>query len=193
MIGNDVVDLGDPDAQPGAPHPRFDQRVFTGAERQALARHREPNLLRWSFWAAKEAAFKLARRLDRSVIFSPAAFAVEWDRPWRGRVRHRQRMFLVDVRRSGDALHAIGVLDAASWGLVVAEVTQAPGDDARAAVRALALRLIATTHGWPPEHLSIIRDEHGLPRLHAHGVPQGLGLSLAHHGRFIAVALLGSL
>ena len=28
MVGNDVVDLGDPETRPGATHPRFDARVF---------------------------------------------------------------------------------------------------------------------------------------------------------------------
>ena len=36
MLGNDIIDLGDPETRPGARHPRFDARVFTREERAAL-------------------------------------------------------------------------------------------------------------------------------------------------------------
>ena len=64
MIGNDVVDLGDAEVQPGATHPRFDARVFAREEREALRASGAPNRLRWILWAAKEAAYKAARKLD---------------------------------------------------------------------------------------------------------------------------------
>ena len=37
MIGNDVVDLADPDADPGRLHPRFDGRVFDPSEHALIA------------------------------------------------------------------------------------------------------------------------------------------------------------
>ena len=36
MLGNDVVDLGDPECREARLHPRFDARVFTPEERTAL-------------------------------------------------------------------------------------------------------------------------------------------------------------
>ena len=69
MVGDDVVDLGDPEAR--AVHPRFDARVFGTAERALLAASREPECLRWVLWAAKEAAWKLAAKRGPRPIFSP--------------------------------------------------------------------------------------------------------------------------
>ncbi|MFB3117247.1 MAG: 4'-phosphopantetheinyl transferase superfamily protein, partial [Myxococcota bacterium] len=73
LVGNDVVDLHDPETLQEALHPRFDARVFTSVELEALSvsapasasRHE----LRWTLWAAKESAYKLAKKLDPSVRF----------------------------------------------------------------------------------------------------------------------------
>ena len=45
MIGNDVVDLSDPESAPAALHPRFDARAFCEAERERLAASRDPGRL----------------------------------------------------------------------------------------------------------------------------------------------------
>ncbi|MBI1813852.1 MAG: 4'-phosphopantetheinyl transferase superfamily protein [Deltaproteobacteria bacterium] len=76
MIGNDIVDLGDPDTQPGATHPRFDARVFTATELEAIHTSPVPNRVRWLLWAAKESAFKAFRKHDPSLVFSPARLVV---------------------------------------------------------------------------------------------------------------------
>ena len=62
MLGNDIVDLADPETSWGGQHPRFDQRVFTSCERAALLRSPDPQRTRWVLWAVKESAFKGARR-----------------------------------------------------------------------------------------------------------------------------------
>ena len=44
MVGDDVVDLADPEARADALHPRFDARVFAPAERAALAASADPGV-----------------------------------------------------------------------------------------------------------------------------------------------------
>ncbi len=95
MVGNDVVDLRDSDARPDTLHPRFDARVFTPAERLALERSEDATRQRWRLWSAKEAAYKVARKLDASSTFSPSRFEVELDCDARGTVRYRGRRFTV--------------------------------------------------------------------------------------------------
>jgi len=77
MLGNDVIDLGDPETLPGALHPRFDARVFTPHERAALANAARPERLRWRLWALKEAAYKCLKKLEPQTGFSPQRFAVQ--------------------------------------------------------------------------------------------------------------------
>lgn len=76
-VGNDLVDLADPQSQPDAIHPRWDERVFTPEERETLFQDGDPHTLRWLLWAAKESAFKAAKKLDASVWFQPRAFVTQ--------------------------------------------------------------------------------------------------------------------
>jgi len=198
MIGNDVVDLGDPETRPGATHPRFDDRVFAAAEREALEASGAPNRLRWIFWAAKEAAFKVARKLDPGAVFSPSSFAVELTSDLRGSVEHGEQRFCVQVDESPHCVHAI-VSDAdpkerrihAEVAAMAARVDipeeWPPATVGPASVRALARYSVAELLGANPADVSIAR-ENRIPRLLLKGEPAGVDLSLSHHGRFVAFA-----
>lgn len=78
MLGNDVVDLRDVDAQPESFRPRFDERVFSPLERRAIERDAHPHARRWAHWAAKEAAYKLARQVDPAFVFSPGSLVARF-------------------------------------------------------------------------------------------------------------------
>ena len=64
MLGNDIVDLLDPESRPESFRPRFDDRVFDPREQTDIAHDDDPHTRRWAHWAAKEAAYKLARQVD---------------------------------------------------------------------------------------------------------------------------------
>ena len=80
-VGNDIVDLRDPETRPGALHPRFDARVFTPAERERIGPDEQGHRMRWLMWAAKESAYKAAKKLDPRTVFSPSRFEVELSAP----------------------------------------------------------------------------------------------------------------
>lgn len=184
MIGNDVVDLADPETRAEALHPRFDARTFTPSERALLACAEDGNRLRWALWAAKEAAYKAARQLDPAARFHPRAFAVE-----RGAVRFGARSFRLTLREAEGALHAVAVPAGASAGAVDFGVASVASErEAGAAARALALRAAARLLGVPAGELEIVREGRR-PRLLRRGAPAGAALSLSHHGRFAAFAL----
>ena len=77
LVGNDIIDLGDPESALDALHPRFAQRVFSDEERQRIARSPDPGATLWTLWAAKESAYKIEKKRDPAAIFSPRAFAVD--------------------------------------------------------------------------------------------------------------------
>src|SRR5262245_4667090 len=77
FIGNDVVDLGDPEALPGGPHPRFPSRVCNEQELCRIYAATDPMRMLWTHWAAKESAFKAMRKADPAVAFLPRSFRVE--------------------------------------------------------------------------------------------------------------------
>lgn len=180
MIGNDVVDLHDPEARPCATHPRFDARVFADCERFAIAAGDDPNRLRWRLWAAKEAAYKVARKLDRRAVFSPVRFVVAGSV-----VMHEGRAFALSFEDGEEYVHAVvrSGPAGATWSGV-----QAVADASSLVVRGAAITAAAAILGENERDLSIATRDR-IPRLEVRGHAAPLDLSLSHHGRFVAWAL----
>lgn len=189
MLGNDVVDLADPETRPAVRHPRFDARVFTPEERAALAGAEDPERMRWSLWAAKEAAYKCLKKLEPGTCFSPVRFAVRLAADQTGTVDFGGRRLSVALFAEGDALHAVAT-DAGDPGRDVLRFVseRADAEDSSSAVRALARDAAAAQLGCAPGELEFSREGR-VPRLLRRGGQPGLDLSLSHHGRFLAAAL----
>ena len=148
-IGNDVVDLADPETFPERLHPRFDARVFAPNELALLRASASPRRLRWSLWAAKEAAYKACARLEAELVFSPRKFEVAFDvAPGTGEcvsgvVRHRGRTLAVELHESAESVHAIARAADAPPAQVLSEVDVVASDPSRA-VRELASRMLGS-------------------------------------------------
>jgi hypothetical protein len=186
-LGNDVVDLDDAEARLDGLHPRWTDRVFTAAERAAIAASDEPRRLHWALWAAKESAYKALVRRDAGAAFSPRAFAVELaslpaQGVARGRVVHRGcDAFSLEVEADEGFVHALARPEGSAGG-VLSRVALAEGP-AGAAVRELAAGAI----GSSLELVSGLLRIEGRPP--AAVWPAGrLDVSLSHHGRFVAFA-----
>jgi len=187
MIGNDVVDLCDPEAQAGAPHARFDARVFAPSERRLLSSSAAPSRLRWRLWAAKEAAYKVARQLDATTVFAPSRFVVD---PQAELVRCADRCFAVRTAEGESYVHVVAhpagdEVDEA----IVCDVAHCEGGDATAsqAARALVLDALAETLPADRADLAIVTCDR-IPRVEIGGALAPIDLSLSHHGRFVAYA-----
>lgn len=187
MIGNDVVDLGDPEV--AERHPRWDTRVFSPTELESLHASGAPNRLRWIFWAAKEAAYKVARKLDRRTVFSPSRFEVQLDASLRGQVCHPSGTFPVVVDEAQSRVHAIACDEVLGADELLAQVVAWEGGAASAgkALHARVRRELATHLELPAEELEIERIGR-IPVVLAAGRPLDVDLSLSHHGGFVAFA-----
>jgi phosphopantetheinyl transferase (holo-ACP synthase) len=203
IVGNDVVDLGDPECRLESLHPRWAGRVFAESERAALERagggpgegpeaRSERRRLAWALWAAKESAYKAVKRRDPRTVFAPASFVVELsDLPpgegvVAGRVRHSGERLAVAVRLAGDYVHAVAASGTAA-SPVRAAVERAV-EDASGAARRLAIAHVGRALGIPPDTLAVAGRP---PVLRRHGRPLDACLSLSHHGRFVAFACAG--
>jgi hypothetical protein len=189
-VGNDVVDLADPETRLSGLHPRFEERVFGAAEREALEASRSRHQLHWALWAAKESAYKARKRLDPEAVFSPRAFAVELSPlPTTGgvavgRVFHRGDVFDLEVRVDGASVHAVARSESEAGARVVWKVGGTRSDPG-VAVRRLAAAAIGAALGLDPDGLRIV----GRPPVATDGDRRlDVGVSLSHHGRFVAVA-----
>jgi phosphopantetheinyl transferase (holo-ACP synthase) len=193
MVGNDVVDLRDRSVAAGPRHPRFDARVFAPAEHRALRESEAPNPLRWAFWAAKEAAYKVAKKLDDATVWSPLRFVVHLEsgpeRGLEGAVEHAGREIPVRVEADAERVHAIATDVRGAFARIRARVAELPepGANPSAAVRALARADLAPLLGAAPEALEFARRGR-IPVLRVAGGEAPLDLSLSHHGRFVAWA-----
>ena len=189
MVGNDVVDLGDRSVALGPRHPRFDARVFAPSENRALRESAEPNPLRWAFWAAKEAAYKVAKKLDAAAVWSPLRFVVCFERGLEGTVEHAGRRIPVQVERDAERVHALATDRAESFARLRSCVAtfEGPAAGVSAAVRALACKELAPLLGVEANQLEIARRGR-IPVLRLAGSDAPFDLSLSHHGRFVAFA-----
>jgi phosphopantetheinyl transferase (holo-ACP synthase) len=185
MVGNDVVDLEDEETAPYATHPRFDERVFAPEELRFLASSGASDRLRWILWAAKESAFKVARKLDPRAIFSPRRLIVRLGTDGRGAVRVGERAFSLFVACDGEACHAVASSGRAAVTSAIRRL--APWESARLRVRRLAIAIVARELGARPADVTIVK-EHGIPKVRVRDRPAPLDVSLSHHGRFVAFA-----
>jgi hypothetical protein len=191
-IGNDVVDLADPETRHEGLHPRFDERVFCPGERALLEGSHSHHVLRWALWAAKESAYKAMKRLEPRLVFSPKRFAVELSAlpvaggqgVAEGRVVHRGHALDVEVHVDGTCLHAVATGARAAGARLLWRVDRAASDPGTA-VRCLAATAIGSALGFDPDEIQIA----GRPPVALHrGRPLVTDVSLSHHGRFVAFA-----
>jgi hypothetical protein len=189
MIGNDVVDLSDPESSRGARHSRFDQRVFTPKEFESLSTDPTDEQRRWILWSAKEAAYKAARRERAEIVFSPMRYVVNLDRSLRGSVGVGTRHWPVRVRIDGDCVHAV-VSELESFAGTLSGSRRLSATELRdpsQAVRRFAIASIAATLGVATSDLRIEKPLR-IPQLIVAGEAAPVALSLSHHGAYVGFA-----
>jgi hypothetical protein len=189
MLGNDVVDLSDPESSREACHLRFDRRVFAPEEVRSLPMDHSDVQRRWILWAAKEAAYKAARRESAEVTFSPARFVVDLDRSLCGSVRHGIRRWPARVQIDGDCVHAV-VSEDESFAETLSGACrlEAAGlRDPSEVVRRFAISSIARQLGVATGDLRIEKVDR-IPQLILAGKVAPVALSLSHHGSYAGFA-----
>ena len=212
MIGNDVVDLEDPDTRLETFRPRFEERVFDPAERRSIAKDADPHLRRWAHWAAKEAGYKLGRQADDTFVFTPSRLVARFDSiesEAKGVTVRRGVLSLPRAIAPGfshlalrsdetsERVHVLAAPPGADWDAIVSAIdVTGTGDDPSERVRRLARFTIARDLGVEEARVAIGRrgdprqgGASKIPTALIDGARSGLVLSLSHHGRFVACAM----
>jgi len=195
MVGNDIVDLRDPESRSESLHPRFDTRVFRESEREGIAAASDSERTRWKLWAAKEAAYKLARKQQPTTVFSPPRFAVELVGDSSAVVTHDRERYDVEYTENDGALHAVATAQGTRSDRVISgwrrleagEIESGDPDAPSRAVRALLCERIATALGVRASDLEV-RRRGRVPHLWLRGEPAPVDLSLSHHGDWLGFA-----
>lgn len=189
MVGNDVVDLTDPETDAAGLNPRFDARVFTTDERRRLDSAADPHTLRWTLWAAKESAYKVIKRLHPDTVFAHRRFVTELAEDGNGVVHHDRLRCRVASRRQGSSIHAVATAGPGHGELLTAVGRVEPGHDPGLAVRALATAAVARHLAVEPASVRVERGRDRIPMLTVGGRVLG-HISLSHHGAVAAFAWL---
>jgi hypothetical protein len=189
MVGNDVVDLADPESSREARHARFDRRVFAPEEARLLPTDPADSPRRWILWSAKEAAYKAARRESVEIAFSPARFVVDLDYSLCGSVRYGIRRWPVRIQIDGDCVHAVVSGSGSFAGILsgVCRLNAAELRDPSAGVRRFAISSIAAELGVIASDLRIEKAAR-IPQLILAGQAAPVAISLSHHGSYAGFA-----
>lgn len=217
-VGNDVVDLKDPENQGKSGDDRFLARVFTAEERELIARAAVPDTLLWALWAAKEAAYKAVSggdpgRGQLSVCSIPRRYPVHLDGEsaagtkaaaaaaedhLTGRVITPRGEMALRIAVTKDYVHALAAGSDTDFAGIIQRVDRVdevgnPGDPS-AFVRGQLLTEISRRLDCPLDNLTVRKDPSasGPPRVFLRDRPLAAEISLSHDGRFAAFALLMS-
>jgi phosphopantetheinyl transferase (holo-ACP synthase) len=191
LVGNDVVDLHDPESRPEALHSRFDARVFTSEERESLTVSASPHVLRWTLWAAKESAYKVAKKIDPGARFLWRKFSTHPRGAGRFVVTCGSQAFDVRVDRTDEWVHAVATIaDPPSTHRRVKagiERLAEPDPDSSRIVRNFVRVALGSLIELPPSQIQVA-TERGIPVALWRNRRLPVDLSLSHHGRLVAWA-----
>ena len=208
-VGNDVVDLKEPDNRGKSGDDRFLARVFTAQEREQIAQAAAPDALLWSFWAAKEAAYKAVSGGDQSLCSIPRCYPVYLDaeasaeafgaaagadRRLTGRVITPRGEMALRITVTDDYVHALAAGSDADFAGIIQRVDRMedggnPGDPS-VFVRRQLLAELSRRLGCSIDELTVRNDPSGsgAPRVFRGDRPLSLEISFSHDGRFTAFA-----
>ncbi|MBI2378274.1 MAG: 4'-phosphopantetheinyl transferase superfamily protein [Deltaproteobacteria bacterium] len=197
VVGNDIVDLTNAEISCHHESQRFVERVLSSDERVALEAHGDPKRLLWSFFAAKEAAYKAVSKLRSPPPLGHRRFLVTSDLR---SVRFESLTLGLEVESTRDWIHATASCNgspAAPWvGRVEA---RREGEDESESARRLLIRVMAPRIGCAESELRVERAPapHHLSGFLPPVLYSALGrvpwdVSLSHDGGFLAVAAVFS-
>lgn len=201
-VGNDVVDLKDPENIGKSRDGRFLDRVFAEQERELIARAPSPDMLLWSLWAVKEAAYKAVSRYDPAVCSIPHRYPVLLDAEdatrkivhLTGKVVTPRIELVIEIDISTEWVHAVAAGSPEALQRISRRIMRLDGGkgaaDPASFVRGALLREIARRLDCSIGSLSVVKNPDGLgaPRVCLRGRALAAEISLSHDGRFAAFA-----
>ncbi len=71
MIGNDIIDLALSRTESNWKRKGFLEKLFTANEQKIISSSENPEIMVWSLWSRKEAAYKIYHRQTKNRVFIP--------------------------------------------------------------------------------------------------------------------------
>ncbi|MGA9112130.1 MAG: 4'-phosphopantetheinyl transferase superfamily protein [Smithella sp.] len=199
-VGNDVVDLSEPANAGKSKNSRFLKKILTDAEIEFINNTERSEAALWSFWACKEAAYKVKIKSFPGIPFIPRRWQVVFNKlqseysdgeviiPGKGSVYIRYFSNLQYV-------HCVGadsstVLDKLIWS--VEALPEEKEINPSLFLRDCLGEKLANNLSLNFHDIKIMRTkingEFQQPRVYVGGKETDIDISLSHDGRFVAYA-----
>jgi phosphopantetheinyl transferase (holo-ACP synthase) len=211
LIGNDIVDLTDPQNMGKSRDTRFVNRVFGPGEQELISRAENQDAVLWALWAGKETAYKLVKKHDPSATSIPRLYKVSLDcaegsvcispgsNALTGCVDTPYGRIEIKVFITSDYVHCIGTtstpdeMDALVWHVDrMSPDSQVSPDYESAFVRKALKQRLSKYFYESPENIEIRRDKSyyglGPPFVCINGEAAAIDISLSHDGLLAAYA-----
>ena len=194
---------------------RFLKKILTDTEVEQVCCSGNPEAALWSFWACKEAAYKVVQKKDHHAAFLPGRWSVRYhdfqDLPEKHpSLQSDCREGEVVIPGSGNVyvhlftfpsyVHCIASDTSEGVNRIVARVNRLPRPknslhtDPSLFVRSKLLRCLARHLRLPARDLKIVREPQtdglGPPLLYIAGARSVIDLSISHDGCYVAYAYL---
>lgn len=213
-VGNDIVDLTNPETKKKSQDIRFINRVFTQGEKEQIFSSTNADFMLWALWAGKESAYKVVSKFCPDISSVPREYDVSFDEDvmqlsrgcfgrytLSGAVRTPCGSILIKTYQTHDSVHCIGAsgspgnVDTITWG--VKRIGRRP--DFTPHFESFAVREAAKNHlslylNRKPDEIEIRRPKGerdlGAPIVYVDDSPAEVDISLSHEGEFVAYAFI---
>lgn len=211
-IGNDIVDLIHQPDRKKSTDLRFLKKILTDTEVEQVRNSCHPEAELWSFWACKEAAYKVIQKKNNGSAFVPRRWSVFYqtalNAPADPLLRNNYRDGEVAISGFENVhvrlfsfpayLHCLAAETPDVVKQVVAGVDCLPDlendqdADPSSFVRMRLIYRLAGDLFLPQKDMRIIREAKdgglGAPLLYVAGLPSAIDISISHDERYVAYA-----
>lgn len=167
MIGNDVIDILQSRQESNWQRKGFIQKLFTIDEQLLISHNPEPEIMVWTLWSMKEAAYKVYNRQTKIREYSPKKLVCKIlsqdNNAIFGQVTCCEQTYFTKTTLSKDIIHSIA-----------------------------ASNLHDLNNAIEIERKAIYKDNKGIPHFLNSALNKLQNVSISHHGRFEKVVTINT-
>ncbi len=181
MIGNDIIDLHLVKSQNKFRNQRYLEKVFCHEEQELIKSSQDPDLVLWTLWSMKEAAYKAHQRSENlSRKINPISFKCLYDlTEEKVEVHVDNSIYLLSIDLTADYIHCYSDSDHLYKRIYTTEKVSPEQ----------FVTDLENISGFGGKKFSYSKNENGVPSLVCKKTFEKVPVSLSHHGKFTAFVI----
>lgn len=195
MIGNDIVDLSMGTIGDGERRVRFMKKLFTNDEMDIIESLGKDDKWIWLLWSIKESVYKIVFREEQKTRYAPKSLkcismSSSGEGIYHAKVDYEGFYFESRSIISREYIHTIASKSLVEIDQSTSEIFTIPSKKNENIINNKIVESVISSKKYElASRLSIIKDKNRIPHLYD-GVDEIGYLSISHHGRFGAFAIL---